>query len=438
MLAELTELEHPDPVPEFVSLAAAAPWTLAELVTDPNGQTGALTAALLDVLVDLGHEAPTWDALVHRLRGDVFARTRGEAQWIAFTGPRERRLFTLARAPRQRSVGHTPDSDTTTWLRAGALQGVEVGDRWALVGRANTTNEAIVEHVLLDRARLRLLDPSPTPPVPSAAFVAGLARRETVSITDSEAACTALSTTLAESPWLRLDGAPTLAQARIEPGGDCTIHDIPLTNDPGAGLAPLRMTAGTDPAHIVELLEDRARTRRLLAALSAPPQWTSPIRWSWGTLEPLEPLPERGARLSADQRIWIRLDNPSRVPQHWYVQVIFIDPFGRAWLLDGANTDGIQLGRRGSERVGERPGRPPGLSLAWAASSGASKCALVFIAANRPLQLGHLARACPQASPASPVHGLESHEDRYNRDGEMLVRAWSSGRIEFDLFVKEP
>jgi hypothetical protein len=94
-----------------------------------------LTEAFIDTLESAGDRWPrsSWANVIHRVRECVFERLRFEGQWPALAGPRERLLFSTERAELPGTVAFVPSpTGKGGYLRAGWLQGVTVGERWAV------------------------------------------------------------------------------------------------------------------------------------------------------------------------------------------------------------------------------------------------------------------------------------------------------------------
>ena len=126
------DLLHPTMHPRIVRLAGAS--SLGRSFADRSA-VGRLTGAFIDVVreAQLRIDRLTWDTLAHRAREQAIARLGCEEQWVTLAGPRQRLLFSRRAAPLSRTVGFVPDEcGGGGWIRAGAMQGVRVGDEWGL------------------------------------------------------------------------------------------------------------------------------------------------------------------------------------------------------------------------------------------------------------------------------------------------------------------
>jgi hypothetical protein len=205
---------------------------------------------------------------------------------------------------------------------------------------------------------------------------------------------------------------------------------------------------------LLELLEDRARSTRLLGALStlaaAPDRQGQraklPLTWAWGVLGHDQPLARAGATLFAEDRIWLRLQAQSERAEHWFVNLIYVDPLGRPWQLNTRQPEGLEFAKGEREELGLRRGAgQQGLRLPG--TSALDRCAsrraqLIMLATPLPLELGHLVRtpdgpgvdafAMQGLGPQGPVvrgRGAQAPE---------LIRRWAVEIVEFDVCGGEP
>lgn len=352
-----------------VRIAGATPWSRAQTQSGARGLLGRLTVHLCEELHAIASRAASvsWDALAHRLRGRIIATARSEHQWLVVAGPRERGLFSSRPTSDARSVGFVATSPASGWIWAGALQGVELGDAWLV---ANLEDQAVARGVVvevgLNRARLEL-----DRELESLAHGhARLVRAQRPSRVELDARLRGtFAERLARSAWLR-EAIPELddPSARLELDGDALlVTDL-------AGRWPSLRFARDEHEAAFELLDDRARSGRLLGITSGAPS----LR--------VEGLPNT---LRAGDPLVLRLECDPSEPDCWFVQLVLVDGLGRAWLLAPSQPEGIELCR------GELESHALRVSWPAQASGDALPCSVVVLACGRPLQLGHLARPHP-------------------------------------------
>jgi hypothetical protein len=321
------------------------------------------------------------------------------------------------------------------WIRAGALAGVELGDRWALAdplvdehGRHSELVRGKIAHVDLNRARLALDAPIPQRRLaPASAFVVGLAQPVLVCVD------AIVQLTLA-SPWL-CEGDEHSRQ-HVSGDGDGIILDDRL--DEWATVRFPNDDRGR--AELIELLEERARSIRLIEAIERASQTheqTAPIHWELGVGDHVL-APD--FVVTPGERIWVRLHNSKGGAEHWFASVILIDVIGRPWLLNASQPDGVELEPNDIEYVGRRPGaQQAGIELDWPTRANISrdgKMRLLLLVSGRPLQLGHLVRMYPDGELASfRMHG--GNEPRRDPVHPAPVPAlsdkWRSASVGFQL-----
>ncbi|MCA9700542.1 MAG: caspase family protein, partial [Myxococcales bacterium] len=261
-----------DSHPDIIRLVGSSPKTESFLRRQARGQIGELTHALLASLDALGEhwQQTTWDALGHMVRQRVIEAV-GEGQWVGLAGPRDQLLFSARRSEPPSTVGFVPDRQhgDRGWVRAGALQGLRVGDLWAVtcpwLDEGETRTKALatarITAVELNRAQLRA---------------------------EGDVDLRTLGSNAAE-PWPR---------------------------------APRSIVAG----RWLETLEG------LLAQQMPNAHGALPLSWRWGVVDGPE-LPHEHARVHAGDRIWMLLQAQEHRARHWYVNLVFVTPSGRAWLL---------------------------------------------------------------------------------------------------------
>lgn len=385
LAAQLARHDTDEAAPPFVCLAGAPP--LSEAGTRRETGVGWLTEQLcseLDTIAARGL-AVTWHALAHRVRGRIITSSGSEHQWIVANGPCERRLFSRECGPDDRAVGFvvTPEH---AWLRVGALQGSTIGDRWALLDldERELARGRVVE---LDRNRSRLeLDQPLAPDAPHEGH-ARLLRAASPSRVDIDpqlvAACAAH---LAASAWLEPAAPRDETEAWLEwCGGELLAHDA-------TGRWPTTRWPLERCADAIAWLEGHACSRRLLALANSP----SPL-----CVTGMPP------RLRVDESLTLQLACAPGLVDTLFVQLVLIDAQGQPWRLAPEQPEGIEIAREQPQTV--RVAR----ALAWPDGyDGASlPCTLIALAASRPLQLAHLARAHPCGGEGLPL-GLAAREPR--------------------------
>ena len=350
-----------------------------ELRTGPS--IGMFTRALVDTLEDrLGDwHRLSWDTVLHTVRQRVISALRMEGQWVAFAGPRERLLFSTRTLPLPRTVGLVDGQ----WLRAGALQGVEIGDRWAF---ADSLEWATVEHVEINRARLSRAEASLRLEPSVAAYPIRMRRRVPLYVHGN------LDLSLETSAWLEPGGPDSRHQLRVDQ------HELVVIDNTGEWIDVGVGNTSAGRAEALELLEDRARSQRLLERGPASGGAKIPVVWVLGS--GMTTLDE-GASLRAGEDLWVHLRNPEIVGQHWFVCVVLIDVAGRPWLLNASQPEGIELEPGDFETIGHRPGAARcGVVLDWPTqvrTPRAHPLPLLFVVSGRPIQLAHLIRTQPVA-----------------------------------------
>lgn len=388
--------------PRVMRLAGASPRTeghLAASAWQPHlrqGPTmGMFTAALLDTLASAGDDWPrlSWDSLAHAIRERVIAAFRMDGQWIAQAGPRNYRIFSREQVELPRMAGFV-ETDSGCWIRTGALAGVELGDRWAIAdplvdehGRHRELVRGRIDRVDLNRARLELDAPIPQRRLaPASAFVVGLAQPVPACVDAG------VQLTLA-SPWL-CEGDEHSRQ-HVSSDDDRIILDDRL--DEWATVRFPNDDRGR--AELIELLEERARSTRLIEAIeraSRTHEQTAPIHWELGVGDHVI-APD--FVVAPGDRLWVRLHNRKGGAEHWFASVILIDVIGRPWLLNASQPDGVELEPNDLEYIGRRPGaQRAGIELDWPTRADISRdgrMRLLLLVSGRPLQLGHLVRMYP-------------------------------------------
>jgi hypothetical protein len=307
----------------------------------------------------------SWHALAHRVRGRVITSAGSEHQWVVASGPCERVLFSRDSIADTAAVGFVVTREQA-WLRVGGLQGSLVDDQWTL----HDLDERVLAHarvcgVELNRSVLELDRPlAPDEPREGHARLVRAASPTRVALAAPLAARHAAQ--LADSPWLCLDTRQPQAELACD-GERVELRD----HDPR--WPPLVLD---DFEAAIELLEDRARARRLLA-LS--PRGHELLR--------ITGLP---ARLCANDPLVLQLACAPDVPDPLYVALVLIDRLGHARQLEPEHAEGIPIARD----------QPYSLSIDGLARLPAT---LLVIAADRPLPLGALIRPDREQAAGLPL-----------------------------------
>jgi hypothetical protein len=459
---ELAVVSHP----RIVRLFGSSSQRLAYAQRRPDGHHGRLTMAFVDVLreAELRCDRSSWDAVAHRVRERVSLDLGTEDQRVVLAGPRERLLFSPRTVALPRSAAFMPSGEATWgWLRAGLLQGVELGDRWGIAAltlgddlEPRFVAEASVRRVELDRCEVSLV-PTNAPgsaelPAGSSALLRGLERRMPVGVEASLAVTAAIeaSSLLRVVPLTtaeviaRVCEQPEQPTLELRGADDQLCLDLVATDD--AGLC-----------EVVDLLEDRARAHRLVNALetnAATAARESTLHWRWGRIgEHKRPItlaagspgeaPGEIPRLHANDRVWIQLCHLGFPPPHWFVNVVEIGVSGRPQLLNAHEPEGIEVVPGVPVYVGLRGlRRREGLPVVWprrVPTRVPRRCTLLVLASQRPISLGHLVRTpAPDDWAAFAAQGLFASKPPPGARGSapappVATAAWTGGRIDYEL-----
>lgn len=391
----------PESHPHIVRLAAASSlrWAYAEAV--PGGRLGRLTRAFVEVVREaMPHvDRLTWDALAHRAREQVIWQLGCEDQWVTLAGPRDRLLFSRRAAAPARTVGFVPyESKPGGWIRAGALQNVQIDDEWGLAEltvddrlRPRWRARMRVTNVELNRAMVEPLAPLEiTPPPGTSAHLLAAHRRHAV-ITEGPVA---LRSAVDASSLLRAaDEAESTWLARLS-----AEHDHLAVRPRSSGRAATSFsTSAPGIAAAIDLLEDWARAQLLLELLESHPaarSQTIRVSWNYAHSRRRLPLDDPQLRMHIGDRVHFQV---SHVGGHgdWFVSAIELGVDGRPALINASEPEGheirpgdtIELGRRGAFRH-------DGFELTWPVGLAADRprpVTILFLASPRPIELGHLA-----------------------------------------------
>ncbi len=427
-----TRREHVEGNPHAVRVLAASASQPAYERDDAAGErVGVLTEALARALAEARGREVTWAALAGRLREHVLETM--PAQRVAIAGPITRLLFTLEERARVDELTLAREGpDGALFLEGGALLGVAVGDRYALLngssgaGRPRAT--ARVVEVTAARARVVIegegaRDMSSSRDGLRARPVARAPRRHAVILeptgAEGQARAARLRRAIDASPLLRArdvgavsrDMGMPIARARLE--GDA----IALLDPTGAPLSAPERLRPQRLAGVVANLESLARARELRARRSGEGAQALTGRYAveWGRVRDgvTIPLPQAGATLFAGDRVYLRVFNED-LPR-LYVSVYDVGVSGRISLLTSSEPAGVELALREDYTLGaDESGVVEGLEAWWPrelpTSGGPRLESFVVFLSDRPLDLRALeapgirrldrAAAVTRASPA--------------------------------------
>ena len=340
---------HRSSEPEVVRIVATTRNEPAVERRGPGGPVGLFTDALVQVLERHPDDDCSWDQLLPELQALVLADSPSQRPGVE--GPRDRLPFSRRerRAPEQ----YPCRAGSAGWIvDAGALHGVEVGDRF-LLGDVPAT----VRRVEPDSAELggRVLT------APTWARRTACARQDVVSWPE------ALPLPTSDAPWLRLHhGEHTGAIGRVEQSGDTLM---------------LRDVRGTvvhlGAADIVAAAARLARWHRQAPAFAAL-TGAAPAQITWGLAGADDPLPPDGAELPANSRVWIHAWADTEV----YVSLLRLRADLR--LVHHGDLDhGVPVARSTVDLTR----RPGGLPLGWSPGvppDGPRDEALYLLISRRP------------------------------------------------------
>lgn len=449
--ARAQALLHPISHPHIPRLCAASSLRYGFGDAVPGGNLGRLTSLVCELVGEVGGvERLTWAALADRVRERAIWRLGCEEQWVSLAGPSHRYLFSTRSSKLRATVGFVPHADAKGqplpschggWIRAGLLQGVEMGDRWGLVdvlvderGEAQCLARLRVVALDLNRARLEP-EGAGKASVGSSAVLLEAARRDPVACEDPE-----LRARLVQSPWLRPaeEGEESKAVVRAEADGALGLSCA------WAAFAGLRVRADAEGrGEALERLEDWARARRLTQLGAYVDEPRARARLSVAPSPRARARPLRGdVRLRAGTWLSARVESLAKA-QGLFVSVVVIDGRGRARLLDDAEPDGIELLPGETRPFGVHPGRGRGgLALSWPGGTDPSAPLPVYVvvlASRRPIPLRHLI-------PSRLDLGIPDDRPRRRRavsrairafprpkTGPEVTRDWSVEVLEFSL-----
>ncbi len=394
-------LLHPTSHPRVVRLAGSSSLRMSFADPTDEGHLARLTGLFVDVVRKAGDDLGrlTWDAVAHCVREQAIWRSGCEEQWVSLAGPRQRLVFSRDEAPLPRTVGFVPQGPGIGWIRAGALQGVELGDEWGLA--ALTLDEQLqprwiarmrVTEVDLSRAALTQVDGDDLDAALGAsAWLLEAETRMRVGVDGPDVLCEAV----ARSAWL----SPVVGHGDELSATLCRAdHDRLELQSEDDRFAPASFRADErGRAQAIELAEDWARSRRLLAVAGKRADPGAPIRLSLsparGAATRLQALPtSEAARLHVGDRLNLIVRSHARAS--WFVTLVGIDVAGRPTLLDAAEPDGREILAGERYELGElRSARNRGFEPSWPVGVDGDRprrAALILLASRRPIALGHL------------------------------------------------
>lgn len=256
------------------------------------GRIGLFTDALAQVLSGQGAARRSWDELLPEIQEHVLARC--STQRPGLEGPRHRIPFSRdERSPIDRYLCISGRGTST--LLAGALHGIDEGDRFEL-GPFTATAEAVGA----DQARLRLDGNVELPRVTTVRRV-GCARRQSVTLSSLDPPLDALLRALAEVPELTLDDGPATGSVTWE-------NDALVLRDRSGTVvhaeANARALAPGCVARLVAAIRRTARWERQRAVLEA---FTDPlVHVAWGCVGDERSLDSEGVELTEGTSLWVR------------------------------------------------------------------------------------------------------------------------------------
>ncbi|PRQ02959.1 hypothetical protein ENSA5_18980 [Enhygromyxa salina] len=440
--------------PRIVRLAASSSLRKTFADPQPDGHLGRLTRMFDETVreAELQLERLTWDALAHRVRERAIWRLGCEEQWVSLVGPRQRLLFSRREVELPRTVGFVPrENQSGGWIRAGALQGVQVGDEWALAdlqlqsdGQPQLRGQFRVAAVGLNRAELEPVRGADSAPPGASAMLLRARERMPVFVEAPPSG----EDVLARSAWLVSTPVDSEAAAKLCIGDDWI--DVYAA---GEVHAPARFCADrSGRSAAVTRLEDWARARVLLSvsssyvARASPPLSVEFGRYQVvrGRLRPRTSSPSGGCpRLHDGDRFFVRVAHVGG-RSGWFISAVEVDVAGRPALLDASEPDGRELLAGERATIGERSHRRvQGIQRSWpegVAPDRARVATIIVLASRRPIQLGHLVRgrACDLALPRDAPRPRRARVRGFlaqprPRTGPELTQEWFAASIPYEL-----
>lgn len=280
--------------PKLVSLVATTASEIAveRELADGSGRIGLFTDALVQVLDAHHGEQRTWDELLPAIQDIVLADCPTQRPGVE--GQRHRVPF--SRQERPPIDEYACLATRGAWsLHAGALHGVQVGDRFTL-GPVTATAVAVD----LDRATLRLEHDASLPPISRARRVA-CAARDILTWPAGHVLPDTFSAALRAAPELELAAGVDAGPAGFTHHGDAVV-----LRDHAGVIVHAEPAIETPPgaARLVAAARRLARWERQRAALV---ELTDPrVRAAFGRVGADDELPREGTLLREGDRLWVR------------------------------------------------------------------------------------------------------------------------------------
>lgn len=334
--------------PHIVRLVAtgASDVAVERELADGTGRIGLFTDALVQVLDATAHER-SWDELLPELQDIV--RADWPDQRPGVEGPRHRVPFSHHERPPLGAYLFRPDRGGAEGeLLAGALHGVEAGDRFSL-GPVDAT--AI--EVGLDRAVVRL-DHAAGLPDPTRAQRVASASRHRILCPDSQVLPDMLQNALQAAPELEIVTGPVaVAHTLDHAGAHVLLRDrhgaiVHAEQAPGTALGAGRLV---DAARRLVRWDQQ---RGVLATLPDPF-----VHAAWGRVGDERELPVAGAELRVGERVWIRAWGTGEHPEV-YTSLFHLHGDRRLVHLTDSLDHGVSVKRNSSIAIAPEP-----ISLTW-------------------------------------------------------------------------
>lgn len=372
--------------PRIVRLFGASSLRHAYPEHRPDGHCGLLTKYFVEVLreAELRCHRLTWDAVAHRVREQASLARGMEDQRIVLAGPRQRLVFSSQTIAPPSSAAYMPSGEPGWgWIRAGVLQGIERGDRWAITSLAlgddlepQVLTEAEVQEVELDRCTVTLSVPWSHLRPGASALLLGFDRLEARAKADR-----LLSSLVANDATATRDGTLRWRWGRL-----------------GAQQRPHALGSSSDEHQEIP-------------------------------------------RLHIDDRIWIELNHRGYPPPHWFVSVVLLDADGRLVVLNTREPEGMEVAPGVSARLGLRGGsEQQGLPVSWPLGvppQRPCRSTLLVLASRRPIALGHLVHLPEPDDDALLAQGLgpsvRTPRPGSRTRGPVTSSGWTWDRIDFEL-----
>lgn len=371
---------------------------------------GVFTDFLLDAVDrrrDL--ERATWGELMHEVAEGVERRRRTQRPQVS--GPIWRRVFSEGE---RRPLGalRLTHHEGRWHLLGGATVGVEVGDRYELIGGDSSAEDSTAEDtpriatvalVTSSRAALEIpskVRPSLQPGMLARPRAGGPARRS-CSVQGAGPLATTLRDQLQAVPGLGV--VQESGRQEVDFSFRATPRGVEVLNAEGAHLRA-QFEFGAEEEHktreqrlgavadLARLLTHASRLRHLATSGTRGPQ-TPWFSLEWGVVDNgvPKPRPVTGARLSTGDRIYLKVENTRRRGQI-YVSALDIGVGWDVTLLTDNQSEGVRLGMGDRQVVGQSELRElRGLPLHWPDNVPATQPleeSLIVIVATEQMPIG--------------------------------------------------